>query len=54
MVAWFFGGHRNEKGEIVDSGGSLSFDKYGHLQQCLRCQGVFRAQDGTNSEELFR
>jgi hypothetical protein len=24
-----FGGHRNEKGEVVDSGGSLSFDKYG-------------------------
>lgn len=24
-----FGGRRNEKGEIVDSGGSLSFDKYG-------------------------
>jgi hypothetical protein len=27
-----FGGHRNEKGEIVDSGGSLSFDKYGSSQ----------------------
>ena len=24
-----FGGHLNEKGEVVDSGGSLSFDKYG-------------------------
>src|SRR5579875_3484947 len=24
-----FGGHKNEKGEVVDSGGSLSFDKYG-------------------------
>jgi hypothetical protein len=24
-----FGGHRNEKGEVIDSGGSLSFDKYG-------------------------
>src|SRR5215831_8857402 len=23
-----FGGRRNEKGEVVDSGGSLSFDKY--------------------------
>ena len=22
-----FGGHRNDKGEVVDSGGSLSFDK---------------------------
>ncbi|HEV2576526.1 MAG TPA: hypothetical protein VGU25_04890 [Acidobacteriaceae bacterium] len=24
-----FGGKKNEKGEVVDSGGSLSFDKYG-------------------------
>jgi hypothetical protein len=24
-----FGGRRNEKGEVIDSGGSLSFDKYG-------------------------
>ena len=24
-----FGGRKNEKGEVVDSGGSLSFDKYG-------------------------
>lgn len=24
-----FAGHRNAKGEVVDSGGSLSFDKYG-------------------------
>ena len=27
-----FGGRRNEKGEVVDSGGSLSFDKYGGNQ----------------------
>jgi len=27
-----FGGHKNEKGEVVDSGGSLSFDKYGANQ----------------------
>lgn len=27
-----FGGHRNEHGEVVDSGGSLSFDKYGSDQ----------------------
>ena len=27
-----FGGKKNEKGEIVDSGGSLSFDKYGAAQ----------------------
>lgn len=27
-----FGGRKNEKGEVVDSGGSLSFDKYGANQ----------------------
>jgi len=27
-----FGGHRNGKGEVVDSGGSLTFDKYGSSQ----------------------
>ncbi|HXC96216.1 MAG TPA: hypothetical protein VNU92_10975 [Edaphobacter sp.] len=27
-----FGGHRNARGEVVDSGGSLSFDKYGATQ----------------------
>ena len=27
-----FGGHMNTKGEVVDSGGSLSFDKYGDGQ----------------------
>jgi len=27
-----FGGRKNEKGEVVDSGGSLSFDKYGEGQ----------------------
>jgi hypothetical protein len=35
-----FGGHRNEKGEIVDSGGSLSFDKYGTSQQIVQLAGV--------------
>ena len=34
-----FGGHRNEKGEIVDSGGSLSFDKYG-ASQIVQLVGV--------------
>jgi len=34
-----FGGHRNEKGEIVDSGGSLSFDKYG-ASQIVQLAGV--------------
>jgi hypothetical protein len=34
-----FGGHRNEKGEIVDSGGSLTFDKYG-ASQIVQLAGV--------------
>lgn len=34
-----FGGHRNEKGEVVDSGGSLSFDKYGD-NQIVQLAGV--------------
>jgi len=35
-----FGGHRNEKGEIVDSGVSLSFDKYGQGSQIVQLAGV--------------
>jgi hypothetical protein len=35
-----FGGHRNEKGEVVDSGGSLSFDKYGQAGQTVQLVGV--------------
>lgn len=34
-----FGGKKNEKGEVVDSGGSLSFDKYG-AGQVLELAGV--------------
>jgi hypothetical protein len=34
-----FGGHQNEKGEVVDSGGSLSFDKYG-ASQIVQLAGV--------------
>ncbi len=34
-----FGGRKNEKGEVVDSGGSLSFDKYG-AGQVLELAGV--------------
>lgn len=34
-----FGGHRNEKGEVVDSGGSLTFDKYG-ASQIVQLAGV--------------
>ncbi|HEY6290338.1 MAG TPA: hypothetical protein VI455_02095 [Terriglobia bacterium] len=35
-----FGGHRNEKGEIINSGASLSFDPYGESQQLLQLAGV--------------
>jgi hypothetical protein len=34
-----FGGRRNKKGEAVDSGGSLSFDKYG-ANQIVQLAGV--------------
>ncbi|MGH8400793.1 MAG: hypothetical protein ACRESU_06800 [Gammaproteobacteria bacterium] len=34
-----FAGHKNAKGEIVDSGGSLSFDKYG-ASQIVQLAGV--------------
>jgi hypothetical protein len=35
-----FGGHKNDKGEVVDSGLSLSFDKYGHARQIVQLAGV--------------
>ncbi len=35
-----FGGHRNEKGEVIDSGASLSFDPYGQSQQMVQLAGV--------------
>ena len=38
--ALVFGGHRNEKGEIVDSGVSLSFDKYGQGSQIVQLAGI--------------
>jgi hypothetical protein len=34
-----FGGRKNEKGEVVDSGGSLSFDKYG-AGQIIQLAGI--------------
>jgi hypothetical protein len=34
-----FGGHRDQKGEVIDSGGSLSFDKYG-ASQIVQLVGV--------------
>jgi hypothetical protein len=39
-----FGGRRNAKGEVVDSGGSLSFDKYG-ANQVVQLAGVDDSQD---------
>jgi hypothetical protein len=39
-----FGGYRNEKGEVVDSGGSLSFDKYGE-NQIVQLAGVDDKED---------
>jgi hypothetical protein len=35
-----FGGRRNDNGEVVDSGGSLSFDKYGQGGQVVQLAGV--------------
>jgi hypothetical protein len=39
-----FGGHRNAKGEVEDSGGSLSFDKYG-ANQIVQLLGVDDKED---------
>jgi hypothetical protein len=39
-----FGGHRNAKGEVVDSGGSLSFDKY-EANQIVQLAGVDDKED---------
>jgi hypothetical protein len=38
--ALVFGGHRNEKGEVINSGASLSFDPYGESQQIVQLAGV--------------
>jgi hypothetical protein len=35
-----FGGHRNASGEVVDSGVSLSFDRYGATSQFVQLAGV--------------
>jgi hypothetical protein len=39
-----FGGHRNERGEVIDSGASLSFDRYG-AGQIVQLAGVDDATD---------
>jgi len=38
-AAWCSQGHKNARGEVVDSGGSLSFDKYG-ANQIVQLAGV--------------
>jgi hypothetical protein len=35
-----FGGHQNEKGQVINSGASLSFDPYGESQQLVQLAGV--------------
>lgn len=40
-----FGGHKNAQGEVVDSGVSLSFDKYGSPQQIVQLAGIDDAHD---------
>lgn len=39
-----FGGHRNAKGDVVDSGGSLSFDRY-DANQIVQLAGVDDKED---------
>jgi hypothetical protein len=39
-----FGGHSNPRGEVIDSGGSLSFDKYG-ANQIVQLAGVDDRED---------
>lgn len=39
-----FAGHKNKQGEVVDSGGSLSFDQYG-ASQIVQLAGVDDATD---------
>jgi hypothetical protein len=54
-----FGGRKNQKGEVVDSGGSLTFDKYG-ANQVVQLAGVDDATDhfaglavGDNARRLW-
>lgn len=35
-----YGGHSNQKGDVIDSGASLSFDKYGEAGQIVQLAGV--------------
>lgn len=40
-----FGGHKNAGGHVVDSGVSLSFDKYGAPQQIVQLAGIDDVND---------
>jgi hypothetical protein len=61
-----FGGHKNTEGQVVDSGVSLSFDKYGAPQQIVQLAGIDDIHDrfsglavngfsesGTNNRRLW-
>jgi hypothetical protein len=39
-----FGGHKNAKGDVIDAGGSLSFDKYG-ASEVIQLAGVDDAEN---------
>lgn len=40
-----FGGHKDASGQVVDSGVSLSFDKYGAPQQIVQLAGIDDVHD---------
>jgi hypothetical protein len=40
-----FGGRRNAKGEVLDSGGSLTFDPYGGTGQIIQLAGVHDSEN---------
>jgi hypothetical protein len=40
-----FGGHKNNEGQVIDSGVSLSFDKYGAPQQIVQLAGIDDVHD---------
>jgi hypothetical protein len=47
-----FSGHQNDKGEVVDSGGSLSFDRYGANQE-VQLMGVYDREDRMAGLKIF-
>jgi hypothetical protein len=40
-----FGGHKDSSGQVIDSGVSLTFDRYGAPQQIVQLAGIDDAQD---------